>query len=824
MGALTAASNFKTYSNNSITKNVVSPKNLYSWLATDIVTWSVYRNYGGGLANIMGETVTVTNSSGCSVSPSSQTYSNSTNSFTVSNFTGSSYSVQLQVTDTENSINYYAKLQGSVSDAYYNVVEASSGQTALIENTAYAFDWTSNFTLNSSTLAYNRTRFQEAAASLSTTSSTGTINLTTNSVSSNLSASVTLRYGGTTGAILGSWAGTVYNTPATPSLSFSNITETSIRVTAVGSGGTLQVSNNGSTWSSNPTTYTGLSHTTSYTFYARVVNGPAVSGTGSASQATLDATPSTALQLGSWKGAALRNVYYYASTTSSSPSTSEASAGTFTVAGISTGANVLLSRALISGTATSGQHKVNSGNWTDAPTQLGNGDSVKFRILSPSSYASSVRYDWTVENLNTDNFQVSTAAAPNAPGAPTNISFSPASTANNNITVTATASGGSGTIDYTYIRKGTSGSFVANGSSFAAIRGSASTYQAFNSNDGGNSSVYSENYTPPYLATDTTINAVGNVAVAFAASSFAVSISPAESNQGYQLRTGGFTGTLRASSSVGSGYISCSSGLPAATNPVGSPVTYYVTTYRTTGSGGSGSYASTGRSFTVSRTSPTTTPNQFELGNDASGVEVSSGNYESNTITVTGIQTAVSISITGGQYKIGTGNYTSNTGTVSANQSVTVRVSAASTPSTTTTATLTIGGVQDTFSVITEGNPGTGSSEGDGGQGTYGLRCFDSSNNISLDISDRVVNEVEYLSTSMTSTQTQKNITLSRAASGFLHLNPTGTVIDTTQSPPVVKDWLILDFELTSTTNLRIKRQSHNNTALSTIKVLIFND
>ena len=70
----------------------------------------------------------------------------------------------------------------------------------------------------------------------------------------------------------------------------------------------------------------------------------------------------------------------------------------------------------------------------------------------------------------------------------------------------------------------------------------------------------------------------------------------------------------------------------------------------------------------------------------------------------------------------------------------------------------------------------------------------------------------------------QKNITLSRAASGFLHLNPTGTVIDTTQSPPVVKDWLILDFELTSSTNLRIKRQSHNNTALSTIKVLIFND
>ena len=824
MGTLTASSSLSTNSGAASTKDVVdataSGINNNINLGTDSVTWTVSR----AGANVIGETISVISNSNCSVSPSSTTMGTSA-TFTVNNFSGSSYSTQVSVTDTENSIVYYAKLQGSVSDATWTLDE-ENGLSQLSEGTTYAFDWTSNFTLNSGQLAQNNTNFQQAAALLGTGASSGTINLTTNNITNaTASAAVTLRYNSTSGGILAQYNGTIYNSPPAPSISFSNITETSIKVTASGSGGTLQVSDDGTNWDTNGTTYSGLTHTTSYTFYAREINGPATSPTASASQSTLDATPSTTLQLGDWKTDATRNIYYYASCSSgSSPTTSEVFAGTFTVTGIDSGANVELSRALVSGTATSAQHKVNSGSWTSSNVQLVNGDDVKFRILAPSDYATAVRYSWTVENLNTDSLQITTEAAPNAPTAPTDISFSPASTANNNITVAVTASGGTGVIDSTSVRQGTTGSYSANGTSFNAIRGESETYQAINTNDGGSSAPYSESYTPPYLATDSTINAVANVTIPFTATSFSVTISPAESNQVYQLRTGSATGTIRASSSVGSGAITCSSGLPAATNPVGSPVTYYVTTYRTVASGGSGTSVDTGRTFTVTRSAPDTTPNAFDLGGPITGVEVSSGDYESDTITVTGINSSTSISISGGQYKIGTGSYTSSTGTVSLNDTVTVKVTAAATNSTTTTATLNIGGTTDTFSVTTEDPPPSGGTEGDGGAGTYGLRCYDSSDNITLDISDRVANEVEYITTSLSSTQTVKDITLSRAASGFIYMNPPQTVIDTTVTPAVIKDWLILDFELTTATNLRIKRQAHNNTAISSIQLLVFND
>ena len=823
MATLTASSSLSTNSGAASTKNVVDAtasglsNNIN--LGTDSVTWTVTRSG----ANVIGESISVISSSNCSVSPSSTTMGTSA-TFTVNNFSGSSYSAQVSVTDTENFITYYAKLQGSVSDATWTLNE-ENGLIQLSEGTTYAFNWTSNFTLNSGTLAFNRTRFQEAAATLGTGASSGTLNLTTNNITSaTADASVTLRYNSISGGILALYEGTIYNSPPAPSISFSNITETSIKVTASGSGGTLQVSDDGTNWDTNGTTYSGLTHTTSYTFYAREVNGPAISPTASASQSTLDATPSTNLELGGWKGNGTRNIYYYASCGAGAPTTSEGTAGSFTVTGIDSGANVLLSRAFISGTATSAQHKVGSGSWTSSNVQLVNGDTVKFRILAPSTYATSVRYDWTVENLNTDNLQITTESAPDAPGAPTDIAFIAASTASSTTSVTATASGGTGVINSTFVRQGSSGSWSANGSSFLATRGVSTNYQAYNSNDGGNSTVYTESYTAPYLATDSSINAVSNVTIPFTATNFTVLISPAESNQVYELRTGSATGTLRASSAVGSGSITCSSGLPAATNPVGSPVTYYVTTYRTTASGGSGVSVNTGRTFTVTRTAPTTAPTAFELGDPITGVEVSSGNYESDTITVTGINSSTSISITGGQYKIGTGSYTSSTGTVSLNNSVTVRVTAAATNSTTTTATLNIGGTIDTFSVTTEAPPPSGGTEGDGGAGTYGLRCYDSNNNITLDISDRVANEVEYITTSLSSTQTVKNITLSRAASGFIYMNPPQTVIDTTVTPAVIKDWLILDFELTTATNLRIKRQAHNNTAISSIQLLVFND
>ncbi len=73
----------------------------------------------------------------------------------------------------------------------------------------------------------------------------------------------------------------------------------------------------------------------------------------------------------------------------------------------------------------------------------------------------------------------------------------------------------------------------------------------------------------------------------------------------------------------------------------------------------------------------------------------------SNAVTVDGIDTPAAISVSGGSYAINGGSYTSASGTVIYGDTVTLRQTSSGSHSTTTDATLTIGGVSDTFSVTT---------------------------------------------------------------------------------------------------------------------------
>ena len=77
---------------------------------------------------------------------------------------------------------------------------------------------------------------------------------------------------------------------------------------------------------------------------------------------------------------------------------------------------------------------------------------------------------------------------------------------------------------------------------------------------------------------------------------------------------------------------------------------------------------------------------------------------DSNTITVSGINTPAVITIVGGEYAMPSmaASYTPAAGSVSNGQTVTVRIHTSTQSSTTSTATLTIGGVAGTFSVTTE--------------------------------------------------------------------------------------------------------------------------
>jgi len=87
----------------------------------------------------------------------------------------------------------------------------------------------------------------------------------------------------------------------------------------------------------------------------------------------------------------------------------------------------------------------------------------------------------------------------------------------------------------------------------------------------------------------------------------------------------------------------------------------------------------------------------------------------STPVTITGINTAVPISVAGGAYSIGCGaEFTTEAGTISNNQTVCVRHTSAATYSAFTNTTLIIGPFADTFTTVTIAANG-GSSSGGGG-------------------------------------------------------------------------------------------------------------
>ena len=75
---------------------------------------------------------------------------------------------------------------------------------------------------------------------------------------------------------------------------------------------------------------------------------------------------------------------------------------------------------------------------------------------------------------------------------------------------------------------------------------------------------------------------------------------------------------------------------------------------------------------------------------------------ESAPVTISGINTATTVIITGGEYSINGGAFTASAGSISNGQSIVVRVTASASHSTTVTAQLTLGDVAATFSVTTK--------------------------------------------------------------------------------------------------------------------------
>ncbi len=103
--------------------------------------------------------------------------------------------------------------------------------------------------------------------------------------------------------------------------------------------------------------------------------------------------------------------------------------------------------------------------------------------------------------------------------------------------------------------------------------------------------------------------------------------------------------------------------------------------------------------FNVTTLASDTTPDAFVFV-DQTNVQPNTL-ITSNPVTVAGINTVASISVSNGQYSINGGTYTSLPGTVNIGDTVRVRQTSSSNFSATTEAVVTIGGVSDTFSVTT---------------------------------------------------------------------------------------------------------------------------
>jgi hypothetical protein len=161
-------------------------------------------------------------------------------------------------------------------------------------------------------------------------------------------------------------------------------------------------------------------------------------------------------------------------------------------------------------------------------------------------------------------------------------------------------------------------------------------------------------------------------------------------------------------------------GTITAISPPGSPANLTITYTANIGATGADSFGyritdSTAASDSATVTLaispvPDTSPDAFGFEPEF-GVEPGTL-VTSRAIVVSGISAPVPISVTGGAYSIDAAEFTTASGTVSAGQTVIVRQVSSLQTSTSTDATVTIGGVSGTFTVTTIGSGGGGALDG----------------------------------------------------------------------------------------------------------------
>ncbi len=349
-----------------------------------------------------------------------------------------------------------------------------------------------------------------------------------------------------------------------------------------------------------------------------------------------------------------------------------------------------------------GSYSINGGTYMVAAGTVKAGDTVTVRGLSANQYQTTASVVLTIGNQS-DSFDITTRAAVTTVNPFTFIDKVDAELNTSYTSNTITVSGPEQAVSIS----------IANGE--YSVNGGAWTSAAGNVNAGDTVAVRRNSSTSYETAVSTNLT-IGGVSDAFDITTRAAvnSVNPftfidkvdAELNTSYTSNTITVSGPEQAVSiSIANGEYSVNGGAwtSAAGNVnAGDTVavrrnssTSYETMVSTTLTIGGVSDA-----FDITTRAAVTNVNAFTFI-DKLNAELNTS-YTSNTITVSGPEQAVVISIVNGQYSVNGGAWTSAAGNVNAGDTVAVRRNSSTSYTTTVSTTLTIGNQSDAFDITTK--------------------------------------------------------------------------------------------------------------------------
>ena len=390
-----------------------------------------------------------------------------------------------------------------------------------------------------------------------------------------------------------------------------------------------------------------------------------------------------------------------------------------------------------------GTYSINGGPYTSATGSITNGASVTVRHTSSASNSTATGTQLTVGGVSDIFTSITVAVA--ADTTPDAFTF----TDQTNVALNTTTT--SNTITVSGINAATSISIT--GGTYS-ISGGAYTSSSGTVTNGQTVSVRHTSSASNSTSTNTTLT-IGGVSDVFTSTTVAVAVDTTPNAFTFTDQTNVALNTVITSNtitvsginaasaiSITSGTYSISGG--AYTSTAGTVTNGQTVTVRHTSSASNST--STNTTLTIGGVSDVftsttvaaaadTVPNAFIFA-DQNDVAVSSI-IVSSEIEILGINTGAPISITGGEYSIGLDPttytpYTSASGTIYNTQTVKVRHTSSSANNTSTSTTLTVGGVSDVFTSTTIGAISAG---------IYGLQIFDSLGNITLDTSDITIKD-----------------------------------------------------------------------------------